>query len=84
MPKQENYRIKKITKGDGKIVYYAQKKKLGFWWVNLHQYAYENRSWANSWIIEDIQFWTDDIVEYLEPDLSKNTKPEPNPPSNLV
>ena len=80
----ENYRVKRVTKGNGKIEYYGQKKVLGFWWMNLHRYGYEKKEWANDAIIEDIQVWTDDIIEYLEPDLSKNTKSEPNPPPNLV
>lgn len=83
MPEQdtmENYRIKKITKGNGRIEYYAQKKILGFWWKNLHRYVYWKKEWANEAIIEHIQLVKGDIVEYLEPDLSKDTKPESNPP----
>lgn len=87
MPEQDimkDYRIKKVTKGDGKIWYYAQKKMLGFWWADLTEKPYGVREWANGAIIEDIQYWKDDIVEYLEPDTSETVRSDPNPPPNLV
>lgn len=81
LPEQDplkNYRIKKVTKINGEIWYYPQKKVLWFWMnmVNINEpYGCEN--WANAVIRSDFK---KDKVEYLKPNLNS---PEPKPPLKL-
>lgn len=78
----ENYRIKKVTKPDGKSWYYPQKKFLWFW-MNLDDNdGYGSESWAQSRVFEDFNKTLKDKVEYLDPDSSKTVpKPPLKPPS---
>lgn len=81
LPEQDplqNYRIKKVTKRNGEIWYYPQKKFLWFW-VNMVNSieSYGTKGWANAVIRTDFQDKQKDKVEYLEPNLNS---PEPNPP----
>lgn len=79
----ENYRIKKVTQGDGKVWYYPQKKILWFWWNIGVIDAYICESRAQARIFEDYHKTLKDKVEYLAPDSSKITSPTPNsPPKN--
>ena len=79
LPEQDllmNYRIKKITKGNGKVWYYPQKKILWFWWT-IDGYGCE--SWAQATVFEDYNKTLKDKIEYLAPDSSKSVlKPPPN------
>ena len=76
----ENYRIKKVTKGDGKVSYYPQKKFLWFW-MNLDDGgAYGCEAWAQARVFEHFNKTLKDKVEYLAPDSSKTV---PKPPPNL-
>lgn len=75
-----NYRIKKVTKGDGKVWYYPQKKILWFWWNIGPADGYGNECWAHSRIFADCQRMQKDKVEYLLPDSSKSV---PKPPTNF-
>lgn len=86
LPEQDplmNYRIKKVTKGDGKTWYYPQKKILWFWWdIGSGYYGgYSCYELANGRIIEDYESHLKDKVEYLPPDSSKSV---PKPPPNLI
>jgi hypothetical protein len=88
LPEQDpmnNYRIKKITKGDGKVWYYPQKKVLWFFWVEISNVgSFSNKDWANHIIIEDFQKSQKDKVEYLRPDALRTVPPEPNPPPKVL
>ena len=65
-----NYRIKKVTKPDGKVWYYAQKKILWFWWIDMGEpYGCEN--WVQRRIFSDYYKTLKDDVEYIDPDISK-------------
>lgn len=78
----ENYRIKKITKGDGKIWYYPQKKIFGLlWWDICGFEGYGCESWAQAEIFKDYNKTIKDKVEYLAPDSSKSV---PKPPKNFL
>jgi len=86
LPEQDplmNYRIKKVTKPDGKVWYYPQKKFLWFWWsigvgVTLE---YNNERRAQERVFDDYNKTLKDEVEYLAPDISKTiTYAEHNPP----
>ena len=85
LPKQDplmNYRIKKVTKPNGKVWYYPQKKFLWFW-MNLDGYCggCGSESWVQKIIFEDYNKTLKDKVEYLAPDKSKSVpKPPLNPP----
>lgn len=84
LPEQDplmNYRIKKVTKPDGKSWYYPQKKFLWFW-VNLDEDGggYGSESWAQSRVFEHYNKTLKDKVEYLAPDISKTITPKHNPP----
>lgn len=73
----DEYRIKKITTGDGTVWYYPQKKVLWFWWnIGVGYGGYGCYEWANGRIIEDYQGRQKDKVEYLEPDYSKTYSSE--------
>ena len=81
-PMENKYRIKKITKGGGKVLYYPQKKFLWFWWsigvwVTLE---YDNERWAQERVFEDYHKTLKNKVEYLAPDISKTITTEHNPP----
>lgn len=79
-----NYRIKKITKGDGKVWYQPQKKVLWFW-KDLGSYGgFSTKGWADSIILEDFQKSQKDKIEYLEYDASRTVSPEPNPPPKVL
>jgi hypothetical protein len=79
-----NYRIKKITKGDGSVWYSPQKKVLWFFWVDISKCgSFSSKYWANDSIIEDFQKSQKDKVEYLQPDASLAVPPEPNPPPRV-
>lgn len=77
-----NYRLKKVTKGDGTVWYYPQKKVLWIWWniVVSPREPYGSESWANAVIRNDFKDSQKDKVEYIEPDLNF---PEPKPPLKL-
>jgi hypothetical protein len=84
LPEQDplmNYRIKKITKPDGKEWFYPQKKFLWFW-MNLYDNdGYGSESWAQTKVFEHYNKSLKDKVEYLAPDSSKTApKPPLNPP----
>lgn len=80
-----NYRIKKVTKGDGKVWYYPQKKVLWFFWVEISRMgSFSTKNWANDIIIEDFQKSQKDKVEYLQPDASRTVPPNPNPPPKVL
>jgi len=88
LPEQDpmrNYRIKKITKGDGNVRYYPQKKFLWFW-VNLIGSVgyYDIEQWAQETIFTDYINSQKDKVEYLAPDIFKTPKSNPNPPPRVV
>lgn len=78
-----NYRIKKVTKGDGTVWYYPQKKVLWVWWNMVDYGPYGNESWANAVIRDDFKDSQKDKVEYLEP-TSQTVPPEPNPPPKVL
>lgn len=83
LPEQDplmNYRIKKVTKPDGKDWYYPEKKFLWFWWNIGHTEGYGNECWAQGRIFADYNKTQKDKVEYLAPDSSKTV---PKPPPNL-
>lgn len=68
----KNYRIKKVTKGDGKVLYYPQKKIFGFlWWGICGFEGCGVESWAQAIVFEDYSNTLKDKVEYLAPDESK-------------
>ena len=78
----ENYRIKKVTKGDGKVLYYPQKKIFGFlWWGICGFEGLSSESWAQAIVFEDCNKTLKDKVEYLLPDESKSV---PKPPTNFL
>jgi hypothetical protein len=85
LPKQDplmNYRIKKVTKPNGKVWYYPQKKFLWFW-VDLDKDGggYDSECWAQQRVFEHYDKTLKDKVEYLAPDKSKSVpKPPLNPP----
>lgn len=81
--KLSDYRIKKVTKVDGNVWYFPQRKILGIFWSNLSS-GYSVFHWANDKIINDYEFYLEDVVEYLPPDSSKTVPPTPNPPPNVV
>ena len=86
LPEQDpmrNYRIKKITKGDGNVRYYPEKKILWFWW-NIGGVNYGCESWAQSRVLQDYYNSQKDKVEYLAPDIFKTPKSNPNPPPRVV
>lgn len=82
LPEQDplmNYRIKKVTKFNGKSWYYPQKKFLWFW-MNLDDFGgYGSESWANQIVFEHYNDSQKDKVEYLTPDKSKINPPPQNP-----
>jgi hypothetical protein len=88
LPEQDpmnNYRIKKITKGDGTVWYHPQKKVLWFFWVDISKIRlFTCKRWANDIIIEDFQKSQKDKVEYLHPDASRTVPSEPNPPPKVL
>ena len=73
MTELKNYRIKKVTKGNGKSRYYPQKKILWFW-MNIGftegYEVYDNEYWAQVRIFEDYNNSQKDNVEYILPDES--------------
>lgn len=71
-----NYRIKKVTRGNGCVYYYPQKRFLGFWF-NLKIDPLMSMSWANEIIIDDYNKALKDNVEFIEPTFEKEI---PNPP----
>ena len=76
-----NYRIKKITKGNGKVSYYPQKKIFGFlWWDICGVDGWSSERWAHERVFEEYHKTLKDKVEYLAPDSSKTV---PKPPPNL-
>ena len=85
LPEQDllmNYRIKKVTKGDGTIRYYPQKKIFGLlWWDICGFEGYGCESWAQAEIFKDYNKTIKDKVEYLAPDSSKSV---PKPPKNFL
>ena len=81
LPKQDplmNYRIKKVTKPDGKVWYYPQKKFLWFWMSLVDSGGYGSERWAQQVIFEYYNKTLKDKVEYLVPDISKTVTAEPN------
>ena len=82
LPEQDpmnNYRLKKVTKGDGTVLYCPQKKVLWVW-LNIVDGPYRDEGWANAVIRDDFKYSQKDKVEYLEPNLNC---PEPKPPLKL-
>jgi hypothetical protein len=87
LPEQDpmnNYRIKKVTKGDGKVWYHPQKKFLWFFWVDMTKEPYGNKCWANAVILNDFKDSQKDKIEYIEPDTFQTVPPEPNPPPKVL
>lgn len=83
LPEQDplmNYRIKKVTKPDGKEWYYPQKKFLWFWMTLDDGGGYGCENWAHARVFEDCNKTLKDKVEYLAPDISKTITAEHNPP----
>jgi hypothetical protein len=79
----DNYRIKKITNGDGTVWYQPQKKVLWFW-KDLGQYGgVTTKGWADSIILDNFQKSQKDKIEYLEYDTPRTVPPEPNPPPKV-
>lgn len=77
----ENYRIKKVTKPDGKVRYHPQKKIFGFLWWNLVDFeGYSSENWAQERVFDDYNKTLKDKVEYLAADISKTVIAEHNPP----
>jgi hypothetical protein len=86
LPKQDpmsNYRIKKVTKPDGKEWYYSQKKFLWFW-MTLDGGCYGCENWAHARVFEDCNKTQKDKVEYLAPDSSKTVPKVPIDPPRVV
>jgi hypothetical protein len=86
LPEQDplmNYRIKKVTKPDGEVWYYPQKKFLWFW-IDISGGLSVIECWAQRAIFADYHKTQKDKVEYLPADSSKTVRPKPNPPPNLV
>jgi hypothetical protein len=81
--KLSNYRIKKVTKPNGKVWYFPQRKILGFLWRNISS-GYSDFHWANDKIIEDYESYLGDFVEYLSPDTSETVPSTPNPPPTVL
>jgi hypothetical protein len=77
----KNYRIKKVTKGDDSIWYYAEKKFL-WYWIDISGSCggYKDKHNANRRIADDFQRHQKDKVEYFEPDFSQSSSQELNPP----
>ena len=83
--KLSNYRIKKVTKPNGNVWYFPQRKILGIFWRSLSSgYGYSDFHWANNKIINDYESHLEDFVEYLTPDSSETVPSTPNPPPNVV
>ena len=80
----EHYRIKKVTKGDGTVWYYPQKKVLWFWKDLGLNGCFSTKGWANAIILEDFQKLKKDKIEYLEYDTSQTVPSEPNPPPKVL
>ena len=87
LPKQDplmKYRIKKVTKPDGKVWYCPQKKFLWFW-IDISGGLSVTEYWAQRAIFADYHSKPQkDKVEYLPADSSKTVPLEPNPPPELV
>jgi len=67
--KLSDYRIKKVTKVDGDVAYYPQKKFLWLFWMPLHEFG-DNYSYfesANNAIIRDYIKTREIEVEYMPP-----------------
>jgi hypothetical protein len=80
-----NYRVKKITKCGGTVLYQPQKKFLWFW-KDLGEPFPNNLLWANDAIFIDFRNSQNskiDKVEYLDPDVSIYVRQEPNPPPQV-
>lgn len=80
-----NYRIKKVTKIDGDVSYYPQKKFLWLFWLPLHEFGcvYTDFEYANNAIIQDYIKTREIEVEYMPPqrvDTPKTVLSTPNPP----
>ena len=71
-----DYRIKKITKGD-KVKFRAQRKFL-WWWIDL-SYEYSYYDTAIHYINEDINN-RNPVIEYLDVTPEKLAPRTPNPP----
>jgi hypothetical protein len=88
LPEQDqmnNYRTKKITKGDETVWYQPQKKVLWFFWVDISNIGpFSSKHWANEIITEDFQKSQKDKIEYLEYDASLAVSPDPNPPPKVL
>lgn len=71
--KLSNYRIKKVTKIDGDVSYYPQKKFLWMLWLPLHEFGcvYTDFEYANNAIIQDYIKTREIEVEYLEPKMEQ-------------
>ena len=89
LPEQDplmNYRIKKVTKPDGEVWYYPQKKFLWFW-IDICESVgdwYYTEWAAQTLIFADYHKTQKGKVEYLPADSSKTVRPEHNPPPNPV
>lgn len=78
----KNYRIKKITKGNGEVWYEPQIRYSWFFWTSFAD-CYGNERWAQEVILEDYQK-NQQKVEYLPVDTSKIAHQTPNPPPRVV
>lgn len=83
MTNLKNYRVKKVTKPNDKVWYYAQKKFLWFW-IDISGGLSVTEYWAQRAIFYDYHKTQKDKVEYLPADSSKTVPLEPNPPPELV
>ena len=73
-----DYRIKKITKGD-KVTFRPQRKYL-WWWIDLGDYDYAQYEHVFYNINEDIQKRAKTMIEYLDVAPEKLAPRTPNPP----
>jgi hypothetical protein len=83
---ETKYRIKKVTKPNGKVWYYPQKKFLWFW-VDLESSSgggFDTEYWAQEVVFVDYNKTLKDKVEYLAPDISKTPPSTPKPPPKVV
>ena len=76
-----DYRIKKITKGD-KVTFRPQRKYL-WWWIDLgYDHSHYEHVFYN--INEDIQKRAKTMIEYLDVTPDKLAHNTPRPPQNLL
>ena len=77
-----DYRIKKITKGD-KVEFRAQRKFL-WWWIDLGDYDYAQYEHVFYDIHNDIQKRAKSMIEYLDVTPEKLAQDPTNPPVDAL